>query len=296
MEQQHIKFALFGNIYQEEKSAFVGSVVKALSDHGAVLAIEKEFYQYLSTTLCLTIEPDEIIETSNFCADFVICLGGDGTFLKAASAVGNKNIPILGINIGRLGFMAEVSPNEIEAAVRAIYHKEYEIEERTILQVNKEALSSKDLYPCALNEIVVLKHDNSSMIAITTHINGEFLTTYQADGLIVSTPTGSTGYSLSVGGPIIVPQSTSIVLTPVAPHSLNVRPIVLCDDVEITLNIGSRSHNFLVAIDGRSESCKATTVITIKKAPYTIKVVKQLGKSFFCTLRDKLMWGTDQRR
>ena len=289
MENRNIKFALFGNIYQEEKSAYVGLVVRTLEKHKAEIAVEADFFQYITNGLGISINANEIIESKNFTADFAICLGGDGTFLKAASAVGNKGIPIIGINTGRLGFMAEVSPENIESTISDIYSRKYDIEERTVLAINKDFLAP-DFYPFALNEIAVLKHDNSSMISITTHINGEYLATYQADGLIVSSPTGSTGYSLSVGGPIVVPQSKSIIITPVAPHSLNVRPIVLCDKIE------SRSHNFLVAIDGRSESEKETTEIIIKKAPYTIKVVKQLGKSFFSTLRDKLMWGADGRK
>ena len=150
-------------------------------------------------------------------------------------------------------------------------------------------------YPFALNEIAILKRDSSSMISIHTSINGGYLTTYQADGLVISTPTGSTAYSLSVGGPIIVPHSNSIVITPVAPHSLNVRPIVIRDDWEITLDVESRSHNFLVAIDGRSESCSEGSKLTIKKADYNIKVVKRKNHMFFDTIRNKMMWGADNR-
>ena len=227
-------------------------------------------------------------------ADQVVTIGGDGTFLKAASRVGKKNIPILGINTGRLGFLADISPEEMEETIDEIYNNHYKVEERSVLQLkcDDEKLMAS---PYALNEIAVLKRDSSSMISIHTAINGAHLTTYQADGLVIATPTGSTAYSLSVGGPVIVPHSKTIAITPVAPHSLNVRPIVICDDWEITLDVESRSHNFLVAIDGRSESCKETTQLTISRADYSIKVVKRFNHIFFDTLRNKMMWGADVR-
>ena len=224
----------------------------------------------------------------------VISMGGDGTFLKAASRVGRKNIPILGINTGRLGFLADISPEEMEETFNEIHENRYEVEERSVLQLkcDNEKLQRD---PYALNEIAVLKRDSSSMISIHTAINGAPLTTYQADGLVIATPTGSTAYSLSVGGPIIVPHSKTIAITPVAPHSLNVRPIVIRDDWEITLHVESRNHNFLVAIDGRSEPCQENTELTICRADYTIKVVKRFNHIFFDTLRNKMMWGADVR-
>ena len=236
----------------------------------------------------------QVFQGNNFNADMAISIGGDGTFLKAASIVGKKEIPILGINTGRLGFLADITPEEMEEAFDEIYHGQYQAEARRVLQVesNKQPLKG---YPYGLNEIAVLKRDSSSMISIQAYINGNPLNRYQADGLIISTPTGSTGYSLSVGGPILVPQSGTIAITAVAPHSLNARPIVIRDDWEITLDVESRSHNFLVAIDGRSETCKEGTRLTIRKADYTVKIVKRCGHTFFNTLRDKIMWGADSR-
>ena len=224
----------------------------------------------------------------------VLSMGGDGTFLKAASYVGKKNIPILGINTGRLGFLADISPEEMEETFEDIYRGNYKVEDRSVLQVFSESQFLKG-YPCGLNEIAILKRDSSSMITIHTSINGAYLTTYQADGLVIATPTGSTAYSLSIGGPIIVPHSKTIAITPVAPHSLNVRPIVVNDDCEITLDVESRSHNFLVAIDGRSETCREGTRLTIRKADYHIKIVKRPNHVFFHTLRNKMMWGADGR-
>ena len=289
-----MRFAIFGNTYQAHKSFHAENLFRLLKRHNAQLSIQRDFYLFLTEELHLCLPAADLFDGNEFDADMAISIGGDGTFLKAASKVGQKSIPILGINTGRLGFLADISPEEMEETFDEIYNNHYKIEERSVLQLrcNDEQLM-KD--PYALNEIAVLKRDSSSMISIHTAINGAPLTTYQADGLIVATPTGSTAYSLSVGGPIIVPHSKTIAITPVAPHSLNVRPIVICDDWEITLEVESRSHNFLVAIDGRSEKCRETTRLFISRADYTVKVVKRFNHVFFDTLRNKMMWGADVR-
>ena len=288
------KFALFGNIYQAKKSAHVLRLLSILGKHQAEVYIHKDFYLYLTKDQKMDIQVSGVFEGDDFEADMVLSMGGDGTFLKAASYVGKKNIPILGINTGRLGFLADISPEEMEETFEDIYRKNYKVEDRSVLQVFSESQFLKG-YPCGLNEIAILKRDSSSMITIHTSINGAYLTTYQADGLVIATPTGSTAYSLSIGGPIIVPHSKTIAITPVAPHSLNVRPIVVNDDCEITLDVESRSHNFLVAIDGRSETCREGTRLTIRKADYHIKIVKRPNHVFFHTLRNKMMWGADGR-
>ncbi len=289
-----MKFALFGNSYQAKKSSHAERLFELLERHGAELCISREFHEFLSEHMHLHVPPAQLFDGSDFTADMVISIGGDGTFLRAASRVGKKDIPILGINTGRLGFLASISPEEMEEAMDEICAGRYDVEERSVLQLRCDDPKLMES-PYALNEIAVLKRDSSSMISIRAYVNGEFLNTYQADGLIVATPTGSTAYSLSVGGPVIVPHSKTIALTPVAPHSLNVRPIVICDDWEITLDVMSRSHNFLVAIDGRSASCMEQTRLVISRADYTIKVVKRLDHHFFQTLRDKMMWGADVR-
>ena len=289
-----MKFAIFGNIYQAHKSSHAEHLFRLLEKRGAELCICREFYQFLSEDQGLDLPQAELFDDSDFEADMVISIGGDGTFLKAASRVGKKNIPILGINTGRLGFLADISPAEMEATFDEIYDRRYTVEERSVLQLKCDNGCLTEI-PYALNEIAVLKHDSSSMISIRTAINGAHLTTYQADGLVIATPTGSTAYSLSVGGPVMVPHSQTIAITPVAPHSLNVRPIVICDDWEITLDVESRSHNFLVAVDGRSESCKEGTQLKISRADYSIKVVKRFNHIFFDTLRNKMMWGADVR-
>ena len=288
------KFALFGNIYQAKKSAHVLRLLSILGKHQAEVYIHKDFYLYLTKDQKMDIQVNGVFEGDDFEADMVLSMGGDGTFLKAASYVGKKNIPILGINTGRLGFLADISPEEMEETFEDIYRGNYKVEDRSVLQVFSENQFLKG-YPCGLNEIAILKRDSSSMITIHTSINGAYLTTYQADGLVIATPTGSTAYSLSIGGPIIVPHSKTIAITPVAPHSLNVRPIVVNDDCEITLDVESRSHNFLVAIDGRSETCREGTRLTIRKADYHIKIVKRPNHVFFHTLRNKMMWGADGR-
>ena len=288
------KFALFGNIYQAKKSAHVLRLLSILGKHQAEVYIHKDFFLYLTKDQKMDIQVAGVFEGDDFEADMVLSMGGDGTFLKAASYVGKKNIPILGINTGRLGFLADISPEEMEETFEDIYRKNYKVEDRSVLQVFSENQFLKG-YPCGLNEIAILKRDSSSMITIHTSINGAYLTTYQADGLVIATPTGSTAYSLSIGGPIIVPHSKTIAITPVAPHSLNVRPIVINDDCEITLDVESRSHNFLVAIDGRSETCREGTRLTIRKADYHIKIVKRPNHVFFHTLRNKMMWGADGR-
>lgn len=289
-----MKFALFGNTYQAKKSAHVERLLSLLDERRAEVCICREFYQFLTRDLKINLRPANVFDGNDFEADMVLSIGGDGTFLKAASRVGERNIPILGINTGRLGFLADVSPEEMEETFDDIYNEDYRIEDRSVLQVTCNGQELKG-YPFGLNEIAVLKRDSSSMISIHTSINGAYLTTYQADGLVVATPTGSTAYSLSIGGPIIVPHSNTIAITPVAPHSLNIRPIVINDDWEITLDVESRSHNFLIAIDGRSETCREGSRLSIRKADYQIKVVKRNNHIFFSTLRDKMMWGADGR-
>lgn len=290
-----MKFAIFGNTYQAKKSSHAKEMFKLLEKHRAELYICRDFYHFLTNDLKLEIKDATLFDGDHFEADMVISIGGDGTFLKAAGRVGRKNIPILGINTGRLGFLADVSPEEMEETFNEIHKGQYNVEERSVLQLSSNK-KKMEILPYALNDIAILKRDSSSMITIHTSINDAYLATYQADGLIIATPTGSTAYSLSVGGPIIVPHSNTIAITPVAPHSLNIRPIVIRDDWKITLDVESRSHNFLVSIDGSSESFTENDRITINRADYTIKVVKRLNHVFFDTLRSKMMWGIDSRK
>ena len=291
---KRLKFALFGNVHQERKSAAVQKFLAICAERKAELAIPEAFHQFLTNNLKIHVPECEIITDDQFTADYVVCMGGDGTFLDVASRVGNKEIPIIGFNTGRLGFLASFSPDNIEGTMADLYNGNFSVERHSVLHISCDEMELKS-YPYALNEIAILKHDISSMIAIHTDINDEYLTTYQADGLIVGTPTGSTAYSLSVGGPIIVAQSDTISHTPVATHSLNMRPIVLCDNSEISLRVESRSRSFLISLDGRSQSYPDNIHLRIRKAPHSVCVVTQQGHSFFSTLRKKMMWGADSR-
>ena len=294
MEHRRLRFALFGNVYQTKKSASIQKVLACLSQRGAEVLVDQEYYQFLTEDQKLDVNAAKIFTDDDLDADIVISMGGDGTFLKAASRVRQKMIPILGINMGRLGFLADISPNDIEKCLDAIYEEDYSIENRALIQVTTDG-EPLEGYNCALNDVAILKRDTASMISIRASINGDYLTTYQADGLVISSPTGSTAYSLSNGGPIIVPGTKVFSMTAVAPHSMNIRPIVLADSSEITLTVESRSHNFLIAIDGRSEKCKEGTKLTLRRAPYDVKVVKRSDQRYFNTLREKMMWGIDVR-
>ena len=289
-----MRFALFGNTYQEKKSMAVQKFLAIVEQNKAEIVVQRPFYNFMKDRLNITLPDCEIIDNNDFQADYVICMGGDGTFLDVAGKVGNKQIPIIGFNTGRLGFLASFLPEDIEYIIEDINNGELLIEERSVLNVTSDDVDLGPM-PFALNEVAVLKHDISSMIGIHTNIDHEYLTTYQADGLIVGTPTGSTAYSLSVGGPIMAPQGNDILLTPVAPHSLNMRPIVLNDSAEVEIKVQSRSGSFLIAIDGRSKSYPDNTLIRIKKADYKVKVVVKKSHSFYATLRKKMMWGVDNR-
>lgn len=291
---RRLRFAIFGNIYQAKKSTSIQKLLVLLEQRNAILLIDRPFHEYLTGDLLLDVKAENLIDGDDFEADFVISMGGDGTFLEAARRVGSKGTPILGINMGRLGFLSDYQADDIESAIEQIYSGTYHTEERMVLQAEYSSLREGD-YPFALNEVAVMKQDNSSMISIRVDVNGEYLTTYQADGLIVNTPTGSTGYALSVGGPIMAPLSGTIGMVPVAPHSLTVRPLTLEDNAVIELRVESRSHNFLLSIDGRSSSAQEGMRIKVKRAPYKVCVIKRGEGSFFHTLRNKLMWGTDPR-
>ena len=292
--ERNMKFALFGNTYQEHKSAHVTHLLKILRKKDAEICISNEFYDFLRAHTKADLGGLEVFEGNKFTADMVLSVGGDGTFLKAASRVGNKGIPILGINTGRLGFLADITPDQMEETFDEIYEGKFLTEPRRVLKLTCDGHVLRGC-PYALNEIAVLKRDTSSMITITAYVNNELMNVYQADGLVISTPTGSTGYSLSIGGPILVPQSGTISITAVAPHMLNVRPIVIRDDWEINLEVESRSHNFLIAIDGRSEPCREGAKLTIQRAKHFVRIVKRCNHNFFNTLRDKMMWGVDTR-
>ncbi len=226
--------------------------------------------------------------------DIIITAGGDGTMLKAAAFSGETGIPLLGYNLGRMGFLAVVEKDSIPMMIAALTEGQYQLEERTTLEVTSDPV----IFPegaFALNDFTILKRDNSSMIKIHATINGEFLNTYWADGIILATPTGSTGYSLSCGGPIIFPQSGNFVLTPIAPHNLNVRPIVISDDSMLEFRVEGRTDSFLCTLDSQYALINSEYKIRLKKNSFAIRLVRLSGHTFLKTLRDKLMWGLDMR-
>lgn len=291
-----MKIALFGNVYRKESLVQIKELLHILEEKEIEVIIDEPFYKFLqSEGVTSSTIKEKINQESEFIADFALSIGGDGTFLNTACRIGDKNIPILGINTGRLGFLADVSGDEIRPAIEELLNDEYFIEQRSVIQLKTETENSFKCQSFALNEIAVLKQDSSSMIAIDVYINNEFLSTYQADGLILATPTGSTAYSLSVGGPLLVPQTNNLILSPVAPHSLHIRPLVIPDTWTVCLEVKSRTNSFLVSLDGRAEVFEQPCKLTISKAGHTIKVVKRIQHTFFNALRNKLLWGVDKR-
>ena len=226
--------------------------------------------------------------------DFLISLGGDGTILDAVALVRDKNIPILGINFGRLGFLAGISKEELTTAVDALVNRTYVVDKRTLIHLDADIHLFGET-PFGLNEFAIHKRDTSPMIKIHTYLNGEFLNSYWADGLIVSTPTGSTGYNMSCGGPIVFPDSASFVITPVAPHNLNVRPIIVPDDNIISFEIEGRSDQFICVLDARREIVDKDIQLAVKKEKFTVNLVRLNENNFLSTLRTKLTWGLDKR-
>lgn len=295
MQKDKIRFAIFGNEYQAKKSQAVFKIIAILQQYEAEIYMDKPFYDFVTGGQRMDVNVDGVFTDDDFTADFAISMGGDGTLLKTASRIGDKEIPIIGVNIGRLGFLAGVNPSEIEQAMAAMFEGRYDVREHSVIKIETSGGDSVEGSPFALNDIALLKRDHASMISIRASVDDEYVMTYQADGLIVTTPTGSTAYSLSNGGPIIAPGTGTLCLTAVAPHSLNVRPIVVPDTSVVTLKVESRSHSFLAAVDGRSTSLHEGTVVRISKAPFTTRIVRFAHRHYFSTLRDKMMWGLDQR-
>lgn len=290
-----MRFAIFGNPSPARVLGCEQELLTLIQSLGDSFLIDSSYYDFLTNTLKLEINPATRIGNTDFQAHAVISIGGDGTFLRTAARIGHKAIPMVGINTGRLGFLADITVDRMEQAIRMIHDGLYTLKERHLLQLNMASIPNGHT-PYALNDIAILKHDISSMISIATSIDGTPLITYQADGLVVATPTGSTAYSLSVGGPIVAPGAKVNVLTPVAPHSLTMRPIVLPNNQTIRLDVSSRSHSFLISIDGNSFSCHEHTPLEITQAPFSIKLIRLEDSDFYSTLRQKMLWGTDSRK
>lgn len=293
-----MKIALFGQYYQNNTHTIVEKVVAYLREKKFTIYFFKEFSETLQeknlgTHVYPTFETHYDLK-ANF--DFLISIGGDGTILRAATLVRNLNIPIIGINTGRLGFLATIQEENIESLFKHVFNGNFLLSKRTLVSLNTSS-DNKDLEVLnfALNEISVSRKDTTSMITIETTIDEEYLNSYWADGLIISTPTGSTGYSLSCGGPLLMPTATSLVITPIAPHNLTARPLVIPDNVTVKLKVSGREAQFLVSLDSRITSVTNETILTIKKADFTISLVEFPHEGFLKTIRKKLLWGEDRR-
>lgn len=289
-----MKIGIFGCGYRSDKLPLLRRLFEKLETLKAEIFVSRDFHTFLSTTLDFRPACAGVLSAPPFGLDIALSVGGDGTFLRTAEQIGRQDIPILGINTGRLGFLAEAGPEQIEETLDEISRGDYRIERRMMLclQTREPAFAGCNY---ALNEVALLKRETSSMITIHTFLNDEYLTSYQADGLVIASPTGSTAYSMSVNGPIILPQSDNIVLSPVAPHSLNVRPLVIPGSYKISLEVESRNDSYLVALDGRSESLSVDVRLSVCRADFAIQMISRNNRSFYRTLRDKLMWGADVR-
>jgi len=292
--------AIFGNAMKTDTLREVRHILEFMSEKDVHVLLSQELRQELNLREYPSFPDatmrDERLEIGGEPIDFALSVGGDGTFLTSAAAIGTKNIPILGINCGHLGFLAEVQSQDLDDILQKLVAGEYTIEQRSLLNVSVQdkAGNRRDgliMAPNALNEIAILKEGLSSMLQIELKVNGEHLHTYNSDGLVIATPTGSTAYNLSIGGPLMVPQSRGIILTPIAPHSLTVKPLVVPDDWKFDIRVSSRYDAFMVSVDGRSQSLSTDMSLHIERANYTTKVVQIGDNSFLKSLRTKLNWG-----
>lgn len=293
-----MKVAIYGQYYLVSTEPIIKDIFVFFNNNNVEMAIESDFLNMLYEKKIIqkeykTFSSDDVLDSS---FDMLISIGGDGTMLRAVTLVRNSGIPILGINAGRLGFLATVQKENIAAFMQLVIDKKYKISKRTLLSISclpeNTAIEGLNF---ALNEISVSRKDTTSMITIDTYLDDEFLNSYWADGLIVATPTGTTGYSLSCGGPILTPDVKSLVITPIAPHNLNARPLVVPDTTEIRLKVSGREEQYLVSLDSRIMSVNNDSVLCIKKTDFEINMVEIPGETFFKTLRTKLLWGEDRR-
>ena len=292
-----MKIAIYGHPFDNTSNAFIYELFDVLSKKNVDIIIYGPFKDFLSHNTLLKIDKHESFSSHTDIAsdlNMMISIGGDGTFLETINFVRDKNIPIVGINSGRLGFLANIAKNNVEESINDLLNNNYTIEERTLIELDTNGQLFND-FNFALNEVTIQKAQTSSMIKVEINVNDEHLNTFWTDGIIISTPTGSTAYNLSAGGPIVVPNSHNFIITPILPHNLTARPIVLNDNNVLTINVTGRSSSFLCSLDSNSETFSSDLKIKIRKAGFSVKVIKLKGKSFYKTLRDKLMWGADKR-
>ncbi|NQT77276.1 MAG: NAD kinase [Bacteroidetes bacterium] len=291
-----MKIALFGKSINKENYSYLVQLIEKLEEHQCELMIYQPFLENLRKINDFNHRTETFTSyhelTGN--ADLVFSIGGDGTLLDTVSLVRDSGIPVLGINLGRLGFLSSISRDEIIPAVELVMKGEYTLEQRTLLRLKTKKNLFGD-FSYALNDLTVTRKDSTALIVIHVYVDGVFLNSYWADGLIVATPTGSTAYSLSSGGPIVAPGSENFVITPIAPHNLTIRPIVISDKSEIRIKVDGRDKNFLVSLDSKTDIIEAGDELTIRSADFKFKLVKIENKDFYTTIRDKLKWGLDAR-
>ncbi|RYY30068.1 MAG: NAD kinase [Sphingobacteriaceae bacterium] len=291
-----MKIAVYGKAFNQTFLPFIRQVFDGLIQHQAEIIVHKELNDFISG------QPDFNPHNAVFSdysdlknkVDVMLTLGGDGTILGTIDLIRDSEIPVIGINFGRLGFLASVNKNDISAAIHALINKQYTLDRRVLLEIESNPIVFKN-QNTALNDITIHKRDDAAMITIHAFLNDEFLNSYWGDGIIVSTPTGSTAYSLSCGGPIVIPESNNFVITPISPHNLNVRPIVVSDTNKLTFKIETRSSNYLISCDSKTEIIDTNSVFTISKANYGFNLIRLNNESYLSTLRNKLMWGLDAR-
>jgi len=291
-----MKIAIYSRVFNKSDLTVIQQLFDYVFQYGLEPVIDKDYYELLKSKVKFKKEPETFETHSDIKnnAECMMSIGGDGTLLDTVALVRNSGIPIVGVNVGRLGFLAGTGKEDIEETIKAITNKSYTVDQRTLIHVD----SNKPIFGevnYGLNEFSIHKKDSSSMIIIHTYINGELLNSYWADGLIIATPTGSTGYNLSCGGPIIFPSSENFVITPIAPHNLNVRPIVVSHDSVLSFEIEGRNENFLCTLDSRYEAIDTSYQLAVRKEEFTVGLLRINDVNFLSTLRNKLMWGLDKR-
>jgi NAD+ kinase len=293
-----MKVAIYGQYYLNSTDPIIKDIFVFFTSNNVEMVIEANFLKMLHEKKIIEKEYKTFSSHTELDSSFemLISIGGDGTILRAATLIRNSGVPILGINAGRLGFLATVQKENIAAFMQFVIDKKYTISERTLLSLTTEPRNEAiEELNFAMNEVTVSRKDTTSMITVDTYLNGEYLNSYWADGLIISTPTGSTGYSLSCGGPILTPDVNSLVITPIAPHNLTARPLIIPDNTEIKLRVSGREDHYLISLDSRIASVKNESILTIKKTNFKINMVEIPGETFLKTLRNKLLWGEDKR-
>jgi len=292
-----MKVAIYGQYFKSEDKIYIENLLQALQQHSIEFVIEQNYYNGLKKHVTIkNVTTFKSHKDLNSSFDFMFTMGGDGTILRAVTFIRDSNIPIVGINTGRLGFLATVQKEEISNAVELLVSKKYIVKERSLLSVKTspkiDSLASLNF---ALNEVSVSRKNTASMITIETYLDNEYLTSYWADGLIIATPTGSTGYSLSCGGPIITPQAKNFVLTPIAPHNLNARPLVIPDETAVKFIVSGRENKFFLSLDSRITTINSNTEVFVEKSNFKLKMIQINQQTFIKTLREKLLWGQDTR-